>query len=318
MSRVDEATQFLISLAEAGTQSAAAIALGISQTVVSARLKKARSVLGDDQAIALLKKHQRDEKCGYTLLKPFFLNSPVCRKCGEPRTPLATTGELVCQACNNIRNRAYKQRHADRVAEAAADYRDRNREALRQKNRDYKAANPGVDAAYYQANTERVKANVRAYRALHKERLSSYFKELAKDPVRREANNARLRAWKKLHPDRVNADTARRQLRLRQAYVAWANDDLIAEAYELARLRTLATGIPWQVDHIVPLNSDLVCGLHWEGNLQVIPAVANLAKSNDWWPDMPDAPALLAAFHEQPSLYLAGATGKAKMAYSVL
>ncbi|KVP16997.1 hypothetical protein WJ84_01615 [Burkholderia ubonensis] len=102
----------------------------------------------------------------------------------------------------------------------------------------------------------------------------------------------------------MNSDTARRQLRLRQAYPAWANDELIAEAYALARLRTLATGIPWQVDHIVPLNSDLVCGLHWEANLQVIPAVANLAKSNNWWPDMPDAPAAHAAFHEQPSLYL--------------
>ena len=48
---------------------------------------------------------------------------------------------------------------------------------------------------------------------------------------------------------------------------------------------------------------DLVCGLHWVGNLQVIPAAANLAKSNEWWPDMPSRPAHLAAFTARPSAY---------------
>lgn len=48
------------------------------------------------------------------------------------------------------------------------------------------------------------------------------------------------------------------------------------------------TGVPREVNHIVPLNSDLVCGLHWEGNRQVTPAAAaNLAKRNDWRPDIP-------------------------------
>ena len=68
---------------------------------------------------------------------------------------------------------------------------------------------------------------------------------------------------------------------------AWANDFFIREAYHLAKLRTLATGYPWHVDHIVPLKSDLVCGLHVEHNLQVIPASENVRKQNFYWPDMP-------------------------------
>lgn len=59
---------------------------------------------------------------------------------------------------------------------------------------------------------------------------------------------------------------------------------------------------PSEVDHIVPLTSDLGCGLHWEGNLQVIPAAANLAKKNFWWPDMP-GDAAHPTFQEQPSRY---------------
>lgn len=305
LSPEEEAVKFLITLASEGTQAAAAKALGSSQWMVSDRLTKARGLLGDAAVIELVKKHQRDEKCGHTLLKSFYLNSTECRKCGMPRTALATTGELVCQSCSNKRNREYKKRHADRVAAAAAKYREENRAALRQKNRDYRVANPGLDAAYYRANADRIKAGARAYRAANADKVAIYFRALDQTPARREQNRARLSAWKKAHPDRVNADTARRQLRLYQAYPAWADDELIGELYALARLRTQLTGIPWEVDHIVPLNSDLVCGLHWEGNLQVIPAAANLAKSNDWWPDMPAAPAHLVAFSARPSLYLA-------------
>jgi hypothetical protein len=67
----------------------------------------------------------------------------------------------------------------------------------------------------------------------------------------------------------------------------WANNDIISSMYHLAAIYSEALGEKFHVDHIVPLQSKLVCGLHVEHNLQIIPAKDNLSKHNRHWPDMP-------------------------------
>ena len=152
--------------------------------------------------------------------------------------------------------------------------------------------------AWYLANRERLAPrhiiNQRKRRAL----LPKYIPR-GKDPLKRkeacaryyqrhkDAVKARNLAWRLKNPDASMAVLAKRRAAQKKATPAWANNFFIQEAYRLAVLRTKMFGFKWDVDHIVPLQSKLVCGLHTHTNLQVIPRVDNVRKSNRHWPDMP-------------------------------
>ncbi len=89
-------------------------------------------------------------------------------------------------------------------------------------------------------------------------------------------------------PRHIEDEKAARRKRAKAgATPAWANIEKMRAIYKAAKTLTDMTGVAHHVDHIVPLTSKLVCGLHNEFNLQVLPGAENLKKHNRHWPDMP-------------------------------
>lgn len=63
----------------------------------------------------------------------------------------------------------------------------------------------------------------------------------------------------------------------------WADKKAIRAIYFEARRLTASTGVKYEVDHIIPSNHPLVCGLHVETNLQIITEFENITKSNSFY-----------------------------------
>jgi hypothetical protein len=158
--------------------------------------------------------------------------------------------------------------------------------------------------AYWKANRESESSRHRSYYANNKEARKEAFVRwatenrdelLTKKRARYQAvkdivaprNRARVKEWRVANRAKKNAAESRREADKLRATPKWADMMRIQEFYELARRMTEATGYSWHVDHIVPLRSKIVCGLHCAHNLQVIPGKDNSSKGNRYWPDMP-------------------------------
>lgn len=129
---------------------------------------------------------------------------------------------------------------------------------------------------YQRDNAAKVLPRIKAWGEANKEKTLAYKAKWKGD---NKGRNSEINAeWKQKNPDLVRAASNRRNAIQRQATPSWANQFFISEAYDLARLRTKATGIKWSVDHIIPLSGENVCGLHVESNLQVIPLSENCRK----------------------------------------
>jgi len=88
----------------------------------------------------------------------------------------------------------------------------------------------------------------------------------------------------------LNRNYRRSILYYRKMDLAWpewcAEHPEFKVIYNVAK-KLRSKGFKVHVDHIVPICSDIVCGLHVPWNLQIIDELQNLRKSNMWWPDHP-------------------------------
>lgn len=155
-----------------------------------------------------------------------------------------------CKDCN----KAYRKAKQDDIAA----YREANRADYRERNKAWRAANP-----------DKVKErNTNSYRA------------------NKQANINRVREWQKANPDKHCEIQVRRYASIKSSQPAWADREAIALVYKTAS-EMRRSGADVHVDHIVPLRSKFVCGLHVSVNLQIIDRRENQIKNNRLWPDMP-------------------------------
>jgi hypothetical protein len=219
----------------------------------------------------------------------------LCIDCQAPITGrskrCAECGAVWKKERMGIYNKEYYAENRERERLRAKEYREQNPELVRLQS-----------LASRQANRENILEQRRLGRIKNKERLR---KQRAAGHIRnKERENARSQEYKKANKPELAAKQAqynrdhpegnrfRRSLRRaaeKRAMPAWADKSKMFEFYAEAARLTRETGIPHHVDHIYPLQSKVMCGLHCEANMQVIPADLNYRKKNRV-PDMTEQP----------------------------
>lgn len=158
----------------------------------------------------------------------------------------------------------------------------KNADRVRGKTRAWAAANKvrkaESDRIYRIENRERVDSKRRARYPAYKARaLENSRRWYLKN---RDKADAASKRWIRENPEYVAARSRILKTKRKQAAVKWADRHAVASFYREAKRLTGETGIPHEVDHIFPLVSPFVCGLHCESNLRVVPRAVNRSKGN--------------------------------------
>lgn len=208
-------------------------------------------------------------------LKNYFTGKP-CSKGHLAERKVSCGNCILCQRENN---KTYREQHKEKIQaynkEYLKKYYAENKEKLLANQREYWEKNKHRfserQAEYREKNREQKRLSDREYRVVHKEKF-----------------NLSTANSKKKKPAKYIALILRRRAKQRQSIPIWYDESAVDLIIQQRDELTESTKIIHNIDHIVPVISDFVCGLHWHGNMQILTKSENSAKSNLIWPDMPD------------------------------
>lgn len=190
-----------------------------------------------------------------------YISGTTCKQ-GHINAERYTSG-ADCTICKSLKKRSEGEKLHRIELESSLEAKNRNKKKC---------------GEFYQNNKEYFEQHNREYYQSKKEEILETNRKYHK--INRVIILERKRKWGQENPDKVAANAAWKRAMKLQRTPPWSDKSLIEPFYTLARKLTKETGIEYHVDHILPLQGELISGLHIHTNLRVIPAFENLSKHN--------------------------------------
>ena len=166
----------------------------------------------------------------------------------------------------------YYEANKERIKARSAKYNEDNKDAVRERERQR-----------YQSNREHYSARARKYNEDNKDAIKEYNAEYSR--LWRENNREYGKIWRENNPQYGIEASRLRNTRLERAIPGWYEDELVKRLYLKRKELNQRYGANLHVDHIIPIQSDTVCGLHCWANLQLLDKSLNQSKSNSYQQD---------------------------------
>lgn len=201
---------------------------------------------------------------------PYYFTGKPCKH-GHIALRSMQNGE--CKECRDTRfnTSEYREINKDQQAASAKEWATKPeikaRRALQAKVRRWLDINGHREKDRIYKQQPDVKTKIRTYRDVYRSKPEVKAKIAAYN-----------RYYTALHPELNKWSKAKRYQAMLQATPPWVDKEIIALFY-----RDTPDGM--QVDHIVPLQHKLVCGLHVMANLQYLSVTDNLKKHNKFNPE---------------------------------
>lgn len=172
--------------------------------------------------------------------------------------------------------KAYAEKRRLELNAYRKEWKAANKEKMSEYNKKYKEKKGEALTLEQRARTAKWREqNLEKVRASNRERAAK----------KREQQPEKIKVAKKQYAQRnkavINAAVARRKAAKLKRTPKWLTkfDKLkIQCVYAIAAMLTRVNNEPWHVDHVIPLQGDLVSGLHVPTNLQVMRGVENVRK----------------------------------------
>lgn len=185
-----------------------------------------------------------------------------------------------CVECVKIKNKQWSTDNKEYSKRYKKQYRKNKAEHVLEQRQQY-----------YKDHKEYINERNKQWNKDNEEHIKLYKKEWAKQNyiINKEYINYRNKNYKKNNPGKNALYLERRDNYIKKYTPIWYELELVTQIYlkrdELNKKWKLKGKDRYQVDHIIPIISDTVCGLHCWANLQLLDSELNRSKYNNYQKD---------------------------------